>query len=190
MGIMPSYEELYYIARNKYEQAIEDKNAIQQKTNQLEGEKSSLTRELAEKKTALADVQKKITLIQDALDKGKCTLDDEFASMKSDIQTTSEEYKKIITASIGVADLQSIYASDIQSTLNNLNSIISELSNQLQTLQEQENTAQKAVNDCDTNLQNVTSQLNNVGDVSAAQRSINNYYAEMKEYEVRWQNEE
>lgn len=187
---MPNYEELYYIARNKYNQAVEDRNRIRKDTTELQGKKSTLTRQLSEKQTALSAIQHKKGLVQDALNKCQHILNNEYPAMKKDVQNTSQEYKKIITSDLGVADLQTIYASDLQSTLNDLNSIIAELDHALKNLESQEGTAQSEVNNCSSELNNVTSKLNNVGSESNAQRLINTYYTEMQEYKTKWQNGE
>lgn len=185
---MPNYEELYYIARNNYYQAIENRNTIRRNTSELQGRKSTLTRELGEKKAALSAVQQKKSLIQDALNKAKNILNNEFSTMKSDLTRTSEEYKKIITSDKGTADLLSIYSSDIASTKSGLETIISDLERALREIEGQETTAQTEVTNCSNELTSVTAQLSNVGDEAMAQRQINNYYTEMKEYETRWLN--
>ena len=110
--------------------------------------------------------------------------------MKKDLQTTSDEYKKIISSDTGVADLSSIYSTDISSTNSNLDAVITELQARIKELEGQEATAQTAVTNCSNELTSVTTQLNNVGSESAAQRQVNAYYTEMKEYELKWQNGE
>ena len=60
----------------------------------------------------------------------------------------------------------------------------------MRDLEGQETSAQNEVTRCSNDLSSVTSQLSNVGDEATAQRQINNYYTEMKEYELRWQNGE
>ena len=105
-------------------------------------------------------------------------------------QNTSNEYKKIISSDKGVADIHSIYSSDIQSTQNDLNSILSDLSQKRKNLEEQVNTAQQAVNNCSNELNTVSNQLNNVGSEYYAQMQANNYYAQMQEYRRRWLNGE
>lgn len=187
---MPNYEELYYIARGKYNQAVEERNRIRNDTIELQSEKNRLTSLLAEKQSALKTIQDKKSLIQDALDKCQRILDDEYPNMKKDLQRTGEEYKKIITSDMGVADLESIYSTDLQSTLNDLNNIITELNRILKDLESQETTAQSELNNCNSELSTVTSRLNNVGNESSAQYWIDTYFAEMKEYEIRWQNGE
>ncbi len=187
---MPNYEEMYYIARGKYNQAIEDRNAIRRNTSELQGRKTTLTRELGEKQATLTEVKQKKSLVQDALNKCNDILSNDFPTMKSDLLYTSDEYKKIITSDKGVADISTIYLSDITSTQNNLEEIISDLEKSLRELEDQENSAQNAAIQCNTELTSVSSQLNNVGNEAAVQRQINNYYAEMKEYEIRWQNGE
>ena len=66
---MPNYEELYYIARNNYNRAIENRDAIRRNTSELQGKKTTLTRELGEKQSAFAAIQQKKLLVQEALDK-------------------------------------------------------------------------------------------------------------------------
>lgn len=187
---MPNYEELYYIARGKYNQAVEERNRIRNNTIELQSQKNRLTSLLAEKQSALKTIQDKKSLIQDALDKCRHILDDEYPKMKKDLQMTGEEYKKIITSDIGVADLELIYSTDFQSTMNDLNSIVTELNRILKNLESQETTAQNDLNSCNSELSTVTSKLNNVGSEASAQYKIDTYYAEMKEYEIRWQNGE
>lgn len=187
---MPNYEELYNIARNKYNQAIEDRNAIRKNTSELQGQKNTLTRELGEKQAALVAIQQKKLLIQEALKKCQSIIEAEYPSMKRDLQSSSDEFKRIISTDKGVADLFSIYSADISSTQSNLNSILSELTGLLSNFSEQERAAQTAVTTCSNNLASVSTQLNNVGSESEAQRRINNFYTEMKEYESRWLNGE
>lgn len=185
---MPNYEELYYIARNHYYEAIEERNTIRRRTSELQARKTTLTRQLREKQETLHKAQQKKALVQDALSKSKEILNSEFPAMKSDLLLTGEEYKKIITSDQGVADLSTIYADDLANTKSELESIISDHEQALRSLEEQETTAQTAVTSCSSELNSVTSQLKNVGSESAAQRKINNYYAEMMEYKIKWQN--
>jgi len=187
---MPNYEELYYIARNNYYQAIENRNAIRRNTSELQGRKNALTRELSEKQASLSAIRQKKSLVQDALNKCRDILNNEFSTMKVDLTRTSEEYKKIISSDKGVADLSTIYSSDLSSTKSGLETIISDLERALRDLEGQETSAQNEVTSCSNDLSSVTSQLSNVGDEAMAQRQINNYYTEMKEYELRWQNGE
>lgn len=187
---MPNYEELYYIARNNYNRAIENRDAIRRNTSELQGKKTTLTRELGEKQSALAAIQQKKLLVQEALDKCKHIIENEFPAMKKDLQTTSDEYKKIISSDTGVADLSSIYSTDISSTDSNLDAVVTELQARIKELEGQEATAQTAVTNCSNELSTVTTQLNNVGSESSAQRQVNAYYTEMKEYELKWQNGE
>lgn len=188
--LMPNYEELYYIARNNYNRAIENRDAIRKNASELQGKKTTLTRELGEKQSALVAIQQKKLLVQEAFDKCKHILENEFPTMKKDLQTTSDEYKKIISSDTGVADLSSIYSTDISSTNSNLDAVITELQARIKELEGQEATAQTAVTNCSNELTSVTTQLNNVGSESSAQRQVNAYYTEMKEYELKWQNGE
>ena len=187
---MPNYEELYNIARSNYNQAIDNRNSIRRKISELQGRKATLVRELEEKQVALTAIQQKKMLIQNALKKCEAILSNEFLTMKADIQRASDEYKKIIISDMGVADLSLIYASDISQTQNNLNSINAELGSVFKSLEEEEVLAQKSVADCNSELSSVINQLNSVGSEAAAQRQADNYYAEMKVYETKWQNGE
>ena len=187
---MPNYEELYYIARNKYYQAIDERNDIRRKTCELQERKNALSRELGEKQTVLSQIQQKKPLIQDALNKSKNISNDEFDMMKNGIQHISEEYKKIIASDKGVADISAIYSADITNTKTDLDSITSGLERILRELEDQETNAKNEVTRCNSELATVTTNLNHVGSEAAAQREINYYYAEMKEYELRWQSGE
>lgn len=188
--IMPNYEELYNIARNKYNQAIEDRNAIRRNKSELQGKKNTLTRELGGKQATLVAIQQKKLLIQEAVNKCKSIIDGEYPAMKRDLQSTSEEFKRIISTDRGVADLSSIYSSDISSTQSNLNAIFGELNGLLSNFSEQERVAQASVKTCINELSTVSTQLNNVGNEYEAQRRINSFYTQMKEYESRWLNGE
>lgn len=183
---MPNYEELYYIARNNYYQAIEDRNAIRRNTSELQSRKNALTRELSEKQASLSAIQQKKSLVQDALNKCRDIINNEFSVMKGDLARTSEEYKKIIFSDKGVADLALIYSTDLTSTKKGLESIVDDLERSLRELEGQETSAQNEVSRCNNELSIVTTQLSNAGDEAVAQRQINNYYTEMKEYERRW----
>lgn len=187
---MPNYEELYYITRNKYNQAFEDRNAIRRNAAEFQEKKNALTRELSEKQSVLREIQQKKVIIQETLDKCKDVLSVEFPSMEKDIKSTSEEYKKIIVSDKGVADLFAIYSTDISDTKSNLISIITELERILRDTEEQEITAQHELNNCNNELSFVTGQLKSLGSEAAIQRQINNYYAEMKVYEFKWKNGE
>jgi len=187
---MPNYEELYYIARNKYNQAVEDRNSLRKNIAELQGRKDTLNRELGEKQATLLAVQQKKVLIQEALKKCDKIIENEYPAMKRDLQSTSDEYKKIIISDKGVADLFSIYSGDIESTYSNLESVSSEFKRFLNDFEQQEKNAQAAVTNCANELNNVKNSLNNAGNESQIQRQINNYFTEMKEYESRWLNGE
>lgn len=187
---MPNYEELYYATRNKYYQAVENRNNIRRTTNELQGKRTSLINELGQKKAALAAARQKVAIVEEAENKCRSIINDQFPSMKKYVESTSAEYKKIITSDKGVADIQTIYSSDIQSTQNDLNSILSGLEQKRKALEAQATEAQQAVNNCNNQLNTVSSQLNNVGSESYAQTQVNNYYAQMKEYQRKWQNGE
>lgn len=88
------------------------------------------------------------------------------------------------------ATVLSIYSTDISSTDSNLAAVITELQARIKELEGQETTAQTAVTNCSNELTSVTTQLNNVDSESLAQRQVNAYYTEMKEYELKWQNGE
>jgi len=187
---MPNYEELYYIARNKYYQAIEERNAVQRKTAELQAQKSVLSQGLSEKQANLSAIQGKKAVVQDVLDTCSGILNNEFPAMNKDLLSTSDEYKKIVTSDSGVADLATIYASDIAGTKNGLEAAKSEIQHALKVLEEQMEAVQKEIATCNSELESVSAQLRTVGNVNAIQWRINNYYAEMKEYEQRWMNGE
>lgn len=187
---MPNYEELYYIARNKYYQAIEERNTAQRRISELQAQKSRLSRELSEKQVNLSAIQEKKAMIQEVHDTCGGILNNEFPTMNKDLLSTSEEYKKIISSDSGVADLASIYASDISGTKNGLEAAKSEIGSALKALEEQVDTAQKEITSCNSELESVSAQLRTAGDPAAIQWKINSYYTEMKEYERRWMNGE
>ena len=184
---MPNYEELYNIARTKYHQAIENKNNIQRTSSELQSRKNSLSRELSQKQEQLREAKNKLALLQETEDFCKAILNGEFETMKKSVQRTAEEYRKIISSDQGVADIQAIYAGDINSTQNDLNTILEELSRKRREIEEQVTNSQNSVDQCNNEIRNVSSQLNQVGDLGYAQRQINNYYAQMKEYQRKWE---
>lgn len=186
---MPNYEELYYTARNKYYQAIEDRNCIQRKSSELQGKKSNLQNELSQKQNSLRKSLDKLAVVQDAENKCRSIIDNEFSTMKRSIKQLSEEYKKIISSDIGVADIESIYADDIDRTNNDLQSILSELEQSRRNLEEQVSSAKQDIDRCNNELSDISHQLNNVGSAAYAQSQINTYYAQMKEYQKKWENE-
>lgn len=186
---MPNYEELYYTARNKYYQAIEEKNYIQRTSSELYGRKSNLQNELSQKQNSLRKNLDKLATVQDAENKCRSIIDNEFLAMKRSIQQLSEEYKKIISSDIGVADIGNIYADDISRTNNDLQNILIELERSRKSLEEQVSSAKQDIDNCNNELSDVSRQLNNVGSVAYAQSQINTYYAQMKEYQRKWENE-
>lgn len=123
-----------------------------------------------------------------AKDKCRSIINNEFPSMKRYVQDTSNEYKKIISSDKGVADIHSIYSLDIQSTQNDLNSVLSDLLQKRKNLEDQVNTTQQAVDNCGNELNAVSNQLNNVGSEYYTKVQANNYYAQMQEYRRRWLN--
>lgn len=184
---MPNYEELYYTARNKYYQAIETRNAIQRTTSELQGRRSGLINELNQRNAHLRDSKRKLALLQDAENKCRAILNNEFETMKKHIQRTAEEYKKILSSDRGVADIQEIYSDDINSTQIDLNTVLQELERKKREMEEEVSNAQQSVDICSGELNEVSHQLNNVGDVRYAQSQINNYYVQMKEYQRKWE---
>ena len=184
---MPNYEELYYTARNKYYQAIESRNAIQRTTSELQGRRSGLINELNQRNAHLRDSRRKLALLQDAENKCRAILNNEFETMKKHIQRTAEEYKRILSSDRGVADIQEIYSDDINSTQSDLNTVLQELERKRREMEDEVSNAQQSVDSCSGELNDVSHQLNNVGDVRYAQSQINNYYAQMKEYQRKWE---
>lgn len=187
---MPNYEELYYITKNKYNQAIINRDTIRRNRSALQGRKNTLLHELEERRITLNSLKQKVTILQDAENKCSSIINNEFPDMKKYIQETSDEYKKIINSDNGVADIQSVYSSDIQSTQNDLNSILSDLSQKRKNLEDQVDAAQQSFDNCNNELNTVTNQLNNVGSEYDAQRQVNNYYTQMQVYKTKWLNGE
>ena len=185
---MPDYEELYYIARNKYHQAIEDRNVFRRNMDEWQGERTVLIWELEQKQSALSVIRNNIMLFQEAISECRNILNNEFCDMKKNIQDTSIEYKKIFKSDYGVADIQLIYSSEITNTQADLNAVCSELDKKIKELENKEMEANRAVNDCSSALNRVISNINHAGSEAAVQNRINNFYTEMKEYEFRWLN--
>ncbi len=184
---MPNYEELYYTARNKYYQAIETRNAIQITSSQLQERKFGLINELNQRNAQLKDSRQKLALLQGAENKCREILNNEFETMKKHIQRTAEEYKRILSSDKGVADIQEIYSNDINSTQSDLNTVLQELERKRREMEEEVTAAQQSVDSCNGELNDISHQLNNVGDVRYAQSQVNSYYAQMKEYQRKWE---
>lgn len=187
---MPNYEELYYIAKNKCDQAILNRDAIRRNTATLQSTKCSLARELEEKRSALGSLRQKVEILKDAENRCNSIINDEVSGMKRDIQEVSNEYKKIISSDKGVADIQLVYSTDIQNTQNDLDVVLTDLSQKRKALEDEVNTAQQAYDNCNNEFNSVTHRLNNVGSESEAQRQVNTYYAQMQLYKTKWLNGE
>lgn len=185
---MPNYEELYYTARNKYYQAIEDRNYIQRTSSELQGRRSSLQNELSQKQNTLRQSMNKLAVVQDAENKCRSIIDNEFAAMKKSIQQLSEEYKKVISSDMGVADIENIYADDISRTSSDLQRVLNELEQARRSLEDQVSSTRQEIDRCNNDISDVSRQLNNVGSAAYAQSQINTYYAQMKEYQKKWEN--
>lgn len=183
---MPNYEELYNIAKQKYNNAVSSKNALQSKLNSLNNQKNSLLLSLETKKDNLLKIQEKKAKVVCVLSKVDSILDKEYSVMKSRVELAGSDYIEVINVGVGnVANLSGIYDSDFTSTKTNLDSIRSEFQSIKNTLDTQEQEAQTAVNNCKSEIDSVNSQINNAGSISTAQWYVNMYYSEMKEYERR-----
>ena len=185
---MPNYEELYYSARRKYYQAIDTRNSIQRRTSELQGRRSGLISELSRRNDVLRKAQRKLSLLQDAEEKCRSVLSGEFETMKKYIQGTAEEYKKIISTDKGVADIQQVYNDDVNKTRSSLNNLLQELIRKRQEAEQELTNARQSVDRCSGELNDVTRQLNSVGSASYAQSQADNYYAQMKQYQRKWEN--
>jgi len=185
---VPNYEELYYSAKNKYYRALEDKNNIRRKTSELQGKKSTLTQKINQKSSELTALKHKVQLVQEAEEKCASVKDNEFQTMKRDVQYLSNEYKKIINSDKGVADIQSVYSSDIQNTQSDLENILLDLRNKRKDLENKVNTAQQELNNYNSELSSVNREMSSVGSEYYAQQQANCYYSQMKEYERKWKN--
>ena len=187
---MPNYEEMYYISKRNYENAVNEKNMIRIKASELNGEKSRLTKELDEKNKALADIRNKLDAARKTHDKCNKIINGEYEDMKKDLFQTGTEYKAIFQTDKGVADLSLIYSQDIINTYNDLNNISESLGRSIAQLEADEQIFKNAVDQCSQNLDNVNAQMNNLNDEAAAQKISEKYYVEMQEYKMRWQNGE
>ncbi len=187
---MPNYEELYYIAQSNYNQAVDNLNSLISRRNELVAQKNQLSTELSQKQEELNAANEKKTLVENALTKARDISSGEFADMKTALEDASDEYKALISADTGVADIWSIYSDDITSTQNDLNSIISNLEAKLNIINNEVESAQGEVNRVSGELNSVEYALRNVGDEGYARNQVNSYYSEMKEYEQKWQNGE
>lgn len=187
---MPNYEELYYTARSNYYRAVENRNQINRRTEELTGRKNSLTQALQRDMARLRDLQHKLSLVQDAERKCVEVTNNHFPPVKSGIQSISEEFRKILASDRGVADINAIYASDLQATQSDLGVVASDLARVRRMIEEELNGVQGSVNNTSNELNAVSSQLRNVGDSRVEQIRANNYYAQMREYQRRWQNGE
>ncbi|HRR75317.1 MAG: hypothetical protein IJK31_00515 [Ruminococcus sp.] len=187
---MPNYEELYYIARSNYYQAVDNLNSIRSRRSELMTRKNQLSSELSDKEADLRLANDKRELVENALTKARSVSTGEFATMKTNLEDASDEYKALISADTGVADIWSIYSDDITSTQNDLSCIIGDLEAKMNIVNEQVEYAESEVNRVSNELTAVENDLANVGDEGYAQSQVNSYYGEMKEYEQRWQNGE
>ncbi len=187
---MPNYEEMYYISKRNYENAVSEKNMIRSKASELNGEKSKLIKELDEKNKALADIKNKLVVVRAAHDKCIEIINGEFEGMKKDLNQTGTEFKEIFQTDEGVADLSEIYSEDITNTNNDLNNISESLKRSIKQLEADEQAFQNAVNQYSQNLNSVNAKIKNLGDDVSAQKRAETYYVEMQEYKKRWQNGE
>lgn len=186
---MPNYEELYNDARNKYYQAIENKNNMQRASSELTSQRNSLINEINQKQSQLRSVKYKVLLLQNAENYCASILGNEVKTMKASIQATSDEYKKIITSDKGIADIQAVYSGDIRSTENDLNSVHGQLKSKRKNMENEAERLQKSINQCSSELNSVSSRLNNTTmNTWAAQSQVNGYYVQMKAYQKLWEN--
>lgn len=188
--LMPDYEELYNDAKQKYFNAIDERDTLRKNKKNLEQQQSQLSKELNQKQNNLNNAQGKKKLIKEALDKCKNILENEFKEVKNNIGSASKEYLKIISADTKVADINSIYDSDFKKTENALSNIKTDLNSKLKTLETEEQKANKEVSDCQNKLNSVNTSLKNVGDEWYANRKVDSCYTQMKTYEQKWLNGE
>lgn len=187
---MPNYEELYYTAKRNYERTLNDLSYIRSTKQTLESRKSTLKANLPNKEQSLKTAKNNLRLMSKAENKCQNIINDEFPTAKSSIKTAGTEYKKIISTDKGVADINSIYSTDISDTKKDLDSILSELSRKRKTLEGKVESAQKDYDDCFNELNSVQSQLNNLGSEYWTQIKANNYYVQMQEYKRKWENQD
>lgn len=184
---MPNYEELYYTAKNKYNQAVENVNYIRHTSSELQNQRNNLSRELNQKKDMLVQESNKLSVVQDAEKKCSSIISNEFSVMKTSIQKLSEEYKKVISSDMGVTDIGNIYQEDINKTDSDLNGTLHELQQAKIKLEEQISSLKKDINNCSNELNDTNRRLNSLGSSTYAQFQVGFYYAQMKEYQKKWE---
>lgn len=179
---MEDYEESYYQAKRKYNQAVEQMNNNSRMRTELNQSKKELLNERGQKEESLRKTKQNIILLKDAEDRCRQILDSEFQNMKNSINTVSMEYRRILNSDTGVADISEIYSSDITATYNDLNNILEELSNRRAAFEDTANTQQNELNNCNGRIDDVERQLNNLEDYNQLRRQAQRYENEMYEY--------
>lgn len=183
---MPNYEELYYIAKKNYSQAVEERDSLRRTISGLQQESNNLRRELVQKQDYLKIVQQKKDSVQSALDKCQSIISEEFETMQKNLISAGDEYMKFISADSQVANLSDIYSEDLRLTKTALENTKDTLQKQIKKLLFDESEASQAVFDSESKLANIRNKIRNC-DTSAANNRINYYYSEMKTYERKWQ---
>lgn len=183
---MPNYEELYYIAKKNYFQAVEERDSLRRTVSDLQQICNNLCRELTQKQDYLKTVQQKKDSVQSALDKCQSIISQEFETMQKNLISAGDEYMKFISADSQVANLSDIYSEDLRLTKTALENTKDTLQKQIRKLLSDETEASQAVSDSESRLANIKNQIRNC-DTNAANNRVNYYYSEMKTYERKWQ---
>ena len=188
---MANYEELYYSARNKYNRAIDNRDSSVRRSRELESQKSQLNNQLSENISLLNNIREKKSKLQDALNKSRSVLNDQFYAMQRAIIDAGSQYRGSFQSDMGTADLAAIYESDFSATKNELETAVSTLETAISNIEEKETQADTSVNNCKNDISSVEAQIRTANnDADSYQCMANSYYAEMKQYETKWLNGE
>ncbi|MBQ2604963.1 MAG: hypothetical protein VZR27_05225 [Acutalibacteraceae bacterium] len=188
---MANYEELYYSARNKYNRAIDNRDSSYRRARDLENQRTNLNNQLSENISQLNNIREKKSKLQDALNKSREVLNNQYYEMQKAMTDAGGEYRKSFHSDMGTADLAEIYRNDFSATKNDLETTISTLQTAVNNAEQNESQANNSVNNCRNNIYNVEAQLRTANsDADAYQRMANSYYVEMKQYEAKWLNGE
>lgn len=184
---MPNYEELYNIAKAKYRDAVDERDNVMRKVNDLQNKKKELEVQYGQKEESLKNVRKKLNLVQKALDKCKSIINDgKISDMKKSLADAGEAYKNVISADSNVADIEKIYSDDVGSVERSVNAVKLDLENIIRNIKDEEQNAAGDLNRCKTDLDNVSTELYKSPSKYELDRRVDNYYAEMKFYEKKW----
>lgn len=184
---MANYEELYNTARIRYNQSVESLNNTIRSRNELVGQRNSIVNNLNNKIGDLNNINYNIWIVQNAENKCRSIIDNDFPKVKSSISKTSEEYSKIFSSDRGVANIENIYSSDLTNTRNDLNSVLTDLAQKRRKLESQKESIERDVNSYNNQLNSVNRQLVNTN-IDYLRRVTDCYFTQMSDYRRRWLN--